>query len=76
MIKVESYFFPYNPNSVLRHLEIPEKSILWLFSSKFGLLLLRVCIHTCFKFGGLFRKYGGESIVQSQVICFNTTKFH
>ena len=79
MIKVASYFFHCNPNYVVQHLEIPNKSILFPFSSKFGLLLPRVCIHTCFKFGGVLKKYGAKLIVQSEPICFKTKnimKFH
>ena len=81
MIQVDANFFHCNPNYVVWHLETPKNSILCPFSSKFYLLLSRVCIHihTCSKFGGLFRRYRGEQIVQSQVICFkieNTIKFH
>ena len=79
MIKVDSYFFHCNPKYVVSHFKAPKKSILFPFSSKFDLLLPRVCIHMCFKFGSLFKEYGGELIVQSQAICFKTKttrKFH
>ena len=68
MSKVDYSIVHYFLDYVLWHLKILEKSILCYltyFSSKFGLELPKVCIHTCFIFGILLKKYVGESIVQT-----------
>ena len=59
------FFFHCFLDYVLLHLEVREKSILWYFSSKFGLEFPRICIHTYLKFGVLLRKYVGELIVKT-----------